>query len=301
MDVITASCISESSPPLEKLASVESKRPSSSKEGKPVRSRATTPTSRPSLPAKSRPSRNPTPTSRPTLLPSSKPIAPQPRSSTPVRPTLLPSSKPSKSGSRSSTPTRKPGMDRSSSSGKKIGSTVLKCRPSQDADPKPKRAASASRGRVSSHSSSSSSSCSSSSSSNEKPRQKSCSPTRVRAPISAGYKSGSKMLARSRGYGKGEDDDDVNPVVMGTKMVDRVVNMRKLAPPKQDEYVCKENTRKSSHENSGFGRSLSKKSLEMAMRHMVCLLLRVSFTYTSSCRMVCIILRVSFTPTHIIS
>lgn len=74
------------------------------------------------------------------------------------------------------------------------------------------------------------------------------------------------MLSRSRGYSN--VGDDVNPVVMGTKMVDRVVNMRKLAPPKQDEHVSQENPKKSSQENSGFGRSLSKKSLEMAIRHM---------------------------------
>ncbi|KAL8036724.1 hypothetical protein ABFX02_12G177000 [Erythranthe guttata] len=108
----------------------------------------------------------------------------------------------------------------------------------------------------------------SSSSSNEKPkpRQKSCSPPKVRASVvRSGYKTGSKILSRS----SNGVDDDVNPVLMGTKMVDRVVNMRKLAPPKQEEYaVSSDNTRKSSHENSGFGRSLSKKSLDMAIRHM---------------------------------
>lgn len=58
---------------------------------------------------------------------------------------------------------------------------------------------------------------------------------------------------------------------MGTKMVERVVNMRKLAPPKQDDYVSGgSNSRKSSSlEKTGFGRSLSKKSLDMAIRHMV--------------------------------
>ncbi|XP_057801242.1 uncharacterized protein LOC131016543 isoform X2 [Salvia miltiorrhiza] len=292
---ITASVIESSST----LASVEcctavSRRPSPSSSAR----RASTPTGRPS--AKSRPSRASTPTSRAALLPSSKPAAAQARSSTPVRPTSrssTPASRPSipvvsKSETRSATPTRKPvtpsttsASDRSSS-GKKIVSTVLKSsvpsrgaspvvksRPSkpsdllsssQDTDQNmkvssaPKRPASASRGRVSSHSTSS----------NEKPRQKSCSPARVRAPVSsAAHRTGSsKVMSRSRGYSNG--GDDVNPVVMGTKMVDRVVNMRKLAPPKQDEYASQENSRKSSQENSGFGRSLSKKSLEMAIRHM---------------------------------
>ncbi|KAL1543553.1 flocculation protein FLO11-like [Salvia divinorum] len=297
LDVTVTASASESS---STLSSVEcctavSRRPLSSSSAR----RAATPTARAS--GKSRPTLSSTPTtSRAALLPSSKPIAAQARSSTPVRPTprsSTPSSRPSlpiisKSGARSTTPTRKPATPTTisasdkSSSGKKISSTVLKSslpshgaspvvrsrpsRPSgllsssQDADknPKvssmPKRPASAARGRLSSHTSSSS---------NEKPRQKSCSPARARAPTSSATRTGSsKVVSRSRGYNNG--GDDVNPVVMGAKMVDRVVNMRKLAPPKQDEYASQENPRKPSQENSGFGRSLSKKSLEMAMRHM---------------------------------
>ncbi|XP_047975791.1 flocculation protein FLO11-like [Salvia hispanica] len=261
--------------------------------------RAATPTGRAS--GKSRPTRSSTPTtSRAALLPSSKPNAAPARSSTPVRPaprSSTPASRPSlpvvsKSGTRSTPPARKPATPTTvsasdkSSSGKKISSTVLKSslpsrgaspvvrsrpsRPSdalsssQDADgnPKvssmPKRPASAARERLSSNTSSSS---------NEKPRQKSCSPARARAPASSAPRTGSsRVMSRSRGCNNG--GDDVNPVVMGAKMVDRVVNMRKLAPPKQDEYVSQENPRKPSQENSGFGRSLSKKSLEMAMRHM---------------------------------
>ncbi|EPS68722.1 hypothetical protein M569_06052, partial [Genlisea aurea] len=60
-----------------------------------------------------------------------------------------------------------------------------------------------------------------------------------------------------------DDDDDaaLNPVLVGTKMVERVVNMRKLAPPDSSSLLL--NPKK-----AGFGRSLSKKSLEMAIRHM---------------------------------
>ncbi|KAJ0551492.1 hypothetical protein HanHA300_Chr07g0257741 [Helianthus annuus] len=60
----------------------------------------------------------------------------------------------------------------------------------------------------------------------------------------------------------------------GTKMVERVVNMRKLAPPKQDDKHEKHSphsnlsAKSSSPDTLGFGRSLSKKSLDMAMRHM---------------------------------
>lgn len=124
----------------------------------------------------------------------------------------------------------------------------------------PKRPASASRGRPAAPLSSPS---------KGKPRQKSCSPARSRGPISNARKSGSTTLSRSRGGGGGGGSDDVNPVLMGTMMVERVVNSRKLAPPKQDEHISLENPKRSSHENSGFGRSLSKKSLDMAMRHMV--------------------------------
>ncbi|XP_057808121.1 endochitinase A-like isoform X2 [Salvia miltiorrhiza] len=125
----------------------------------------------------------------------------------------------------------------------------------------PKRPASASRGRPSAISSPS----------KGKPRQKSCSPTKTRATVGNAYKNGSTTLSRSRGYSSragGGGGDDVNPVLMGTKMVERVVNSRKLAPPKQDELISVENPKRSSHENSGFGRSLSKKSLDMAIRHM---------------------------------
>ncbi|KAL8509160.1 hypothetical protein ACS0TY_016377 [Phlomoides rotata] len=250
---------------------------------KPAR-RAATPTGRPSLPVKSKATRSSTPTSRSTL-PSSKPISADRKPSTPLGPlprSSTPSSRPSipiisKSTPRSATPTRKPTTLDQSSSGRKTGlkslgpsrgaSPSVKSRPSKplemlsvshDASQNskvsmPKRPVSASRGRVvTGHLARS----------NDKPRRESYSPPRVRAPITCAYKTGSKILSRSR------NGDDVNPVVMGTKMVDRVVNMRKLAPPKQDEYVCHDNTKKSSHENSGFGRSLSKKSLDMAMRHM---------------------------------
>ncbi|KAI4384530.1 hypothetical protein MLD38_002672 [Melastoma candidum] len=67
-------------------------------------------------------------------------------------------------------------------------------------------------------------------------------------------------------------NDNVSPVVLGTKMVERVINMRKLAPPKQDEKHSAHSNLSgksaSSPDGSGFGRTLSKKSLDMAVRHM---------------------------------
>ncbi|KAL1193639.1 hypothetical protein V5N11_017534 [Cardamine amara subsp. amara] len=65
------------------------------------------------------------------------------------------------------------------------------------------------------------------------------------------YSSGDRSKGRSK------ISNDVNPVLMGAQMVERVVNMRKLPPPKQDDNM-----------SSGFGRTLSRSSLDMALRHM---------------------------------
>lgn len=54
-------------------------------------------------------------------------------------------------------------------------------------------------------------------------------------------------------------------------MVDRVTNMRKLVPPKQDDKnspMSNLSGKSSSPDSAGFGRTLSKKSLDMAIRHM---------------------------------
>ncbi|PON43519.1 hypothetical protein PanWU01x14_272920 [Parasponia andersonii] len=65
------------------------------------------------------------------------------------------------------------------------------------------------------------------------------------------------------------DSDEVSPVVIGTQMVERVVNMRKLAPPKREnDHSAHNYSGGKSSDSSGFGRSLSKKSLDMALRHM---------------------------------
>lgn len=73
----------------------------------------------------------------------------------------------------------------------------------------------------------------------------------------------------SRGHYK--INDNVSPVLIGTKMVERVINMRKLVPPKQDDKHSPHgnlSVKSSSPDSSGFGRTLSKKSLDMAIRHM---------------------------------
>ncbi|KAM2281141.1 hypothetical protein ACFX1S_041780 [Malus domestica] len=105
---------------------------------------------------------------------------------------------------------------------------------------------------------------------NVRPRRQSCSPSRGRAPNGISHTSGSSVPAFSRGHSK--VNDNVSPVLMGTKMVERVINMRKLAPPKQEDKHSPHGNHSgksaSSPDSSGFGRSLSKKSLDMAIRHM---------------------------------
>lgn len=130
----------------------------------------------------------------------------------------------------------------------------------------PERPASASRGRP--VGANARSSCVESGSKvGPRPRQQSCSPARGRT-TNSGANNGSRISMPSKRRNLSKGSDDVNPVLMGTKMVERVVNMRKLAPPKQDDQHTTSNS-SSGVESSGFGRTLSKKSLDMALRHMV--------------------------------
>ncbi|KAI3899788.1 hypothetical protein MKW92_021903 [Papaver armeniacum] len=261
--------------------------------------RSSTPTARSSTPsaASSAPSaRSSTPSAR-SSTPSARPSAASARSSTPTRPTVPAS----KTTSRTATPTRRPstpsnapslaGLTRSSSaikSGPPVtrnpvpssgSAPVMKSRPwkpsdmpgySHDAPPNlrtsmPARPVSASRGRPGGPSAGPATDIGS----NGRPRRQSCSPSRGRVPNGSVHNR-SSVPASSRAYANG--NDHVNPVLMGTQMVERVVNMRKLNPPKPDDPRSAHNnsTGKSSSslDSSGFGRSLSKKSLDMAMRHM---------------------------------
>uniref|UniRef100_A0A5B7BXW7 GPI-anchored protein PB15E9.01c n=1 Tax=Davidia involucrata TaxID=16924 RepID=A0A5B7BXW7_DAVIN len=293
-------------------SSAGNRRPSSSGGPTSTTSRPKTPTGRPTLPATAKPARPSTPTSRATLpsgkptapaMRASTPTRSTMRSSTPTARPSVPVA--SKSMSRSATPIRRPSTPSSvpsisappgrSSSVTKSGSTVLKnpvpsrgtsptvkSRPwnpsempgfSHDAPPNlrtsiSERPASASRGRPGAPNTRSSSI---ETSSNGRARRKSCSPSRGQAPNGTVSNNGSSMPAIRRAHSNGSSDN-VSPVVIGTKMVDRVVNTRKLAPPKQDDHLSSHNNHSgkssSSQENSGFGRTLSKKSLDMALRHM---------------------------------
>ncbi|KAG6531296.1 mucin-5AC-like isoform X2 [Zingiber officinale] len=239
-------------------------------------------------------SRPSTPTSRATIR--SKSQAPPPRSSTPVR-SSTPTSRPTvlttgNHSLRSTTPTRKPNTPNRpssiivsastasrSSTPSRGNSATIKSRPvkpadipgfSLDAPPNlrtslPDRPSSASRGRPGVLSRRSSSV---EPGPGARPRRQSCSPSRGRAP-NGGTQRVNSVQAPSKLQQSGAN---VNPIAIGNKMVELTVNMRRLVPLKQHDYRSTNSslsTRSSlSPGSTGFGRSLSKQSLDMAFRHM---------------------------------
>ncbi|XP_052295579.1 uncharacterized protein LOC102609893 isoform X3 [Citrus sinensis] len=272
----TKSSISASKP------TVSASKPMVSASKPTVPARSSTPsrsTARSSTPSRST-ARSSTPTSRPSSIPPSKSTS---RASTPTRRPSTPSSAPSVSAPpvKSSPSATKPALTTSKNPVSSHGtSPTVKSRPwnpskmpgfSLDAPPNlrtsvPERPLSATRGRPGAPSPRSSSV---EPVSNGRPRRQSCSPSRARASNGIMHLSGSSVPAFSRGYSK--VNDNVSPVVIGTKMVERVINMRKLAPPKQDDKHSPHSNltgKTSSPDSLGFGRTLSKKSLDMAIRHM---------------------------------
>ncbi|CAA0836613.1 Unknown protein [Striga hermonthica] len=271
-------------------------RPTSNKpvvaSSKPTATSAISSRSAPVATSSSKPSRSSTPTtSRPTIS-SSRPAA---RSSTPTSrlPTAARSSTPTRSTgptttaptarstSRASTPTRRPANGTPAPTQPKSPTVRPKMwKPSEmpgfslDAPPNLRtsiadRPPSAARGRPGPGPGQRSSSV-------ERVRRQSCSPARGRpANTISSRSSGSSVPVPGLSRLHAKANDNVSPVLVGTKMVERVINMRKLAPPKQDVIKNSNSPHgnlsgksSSSPDSSGFGRTLSKKSLDMAIRHM---------------------------------
>ncbi|KAH0677994.1 hypothetical protein KY285_025795 [Solanum tuberosum] len=264
--------------------------------------RSSTPTSRSTLPSAK--STVPTRSSTPTARSSARSSTPTRNSSTLATRASIPGSK---STSRAATPTRRPTSVSSTANAtapsikspssvtpattttarnpgaSRPSSPTVKPRPwkpsdipglSYDAPPNLRtslsdRPTSATRGRPGAPSARSSSI---EPVTNGRVRRQSCSPARGRPPNGVVRSSGSSVPipAMSRLHAKA--NDNVSPGMVGTKMVERVINMRKLAPPaKQDNKHSPRNNlyaHSSSPDSTGFGRTLSKKSLDMAMRHM---------------------------------
>ncbi|XP_027335260.1 mucin-5AC [Abrus precatorius] len=236
--------------------------------------RSSTPTSRPTLPPSRSTSRASTPTRRPSIEPSIS--ASSVKASSSPKPATVTSRQPTPvtARQRATVTSRQPVPSRGTS-------PTVRSRPwkpsempgfSLDAPPNlrttlPERPLSATRGRPGAPTSRSSSVEPSSSG---RPRRQSCSPSRGRSSNGTVHISGNSMPAVSRGHSK--VNDNVSPVVIGNKMVERVINMRKLAPPMIDDKNSPRSNlsgkSSSSPDSSGFGRTLSKKSLDMAIRHM---------------------------------
>ncbi|KAL1351851.1 hypothetical protein HN51_015722 [Arachis hypogaea] len=291
-------------------STTSNKKPSSSGPPSSASSRSSTPSGRSTLPSSTKTSRPSTPSSRPTLTsakpaaPSLRSSTPTTQStskgSTPTSRSSSTAPKASQRSAtpnlRSSTPSRILGVSapltRPSSASKARPAAAknpaqsrgispsVKSRPwepsqmpgfSLDAPPNlktslPERPASVTRSRPGAPSRPPSSS--GEATSNEKPRRQSSAPSKGRPSTGSAYSGQTSLHALSGA--RFTDGDEDSPVVIGTKMVERVVNMRKLAPPKHvDHHSANNNSNgKSSSGSSGFGTTLSKKSLDMAMRHM---------------------------------
>ncbi|KAI5670509.1 hypothetical protein M9H77_10873 [Catharanthus roseus] len=228
-------------------------------------SRSSTPTTRPTIPASKSTSRAATPTRRPSTVSNttntSGPPVKSPSSSTVSR--VVSSTAKNPAPPRASSPTVKPRPWKPS---EMPGFSL-------DAPPNlrtslPDRPISANRGRPGAPSVRSSSV---EPLSNGRIRRQSCSPARGRPPNGIIHSSGSSVPVPAVNRLHAKANDNVSPVLIGTKMVERVINMRKLAPPKQDDKHSPHSNlsaKSSSPDSSGFGRTLSKKSLDMAIRHM---------------------------------
>ncbi|CAI9773989.1 unnamed protein product [Fraxinus pennsylvanica] len=228
--------------------------------------RSSTPTTRSSIPASKSTSRAATPTRRPTSTSSAPSMSAarvnSPTSSSVTKPVSNAAKNPAPP--RSNSPTVRPRPWKPS----EMPGFSLDAPPNLRTSLPPDRPPSATRGRPGAPSSRSSSV---ERSSNERVRRQSSSPARGRLPSGIIHSSGSSVPVPSVNRLRAKANDNVSPVLYGTKMVERVINMRKLAPPKQDDKHSPHSNlsgKSSSPESTGFGRTLSKKSLDMAIRHM---------------------------------
>ncbi|AAF07827.1 hypothetical protein AtNW77_Chr3g0164191 [Arabidopsis thaliana] len=229
---------------------------------------------------------NPRPSSASSKKPVSRPATPTRRPSTPTGPSIVSSKAPSRGTSPSPTVNS---LSKAPSRGTSPSPTLNSSRPwkppempgfSLEAPPNLRttladRPVSASRGRPGVASAPGSRSGSiergggPTSGGSGNARRQSCSPSRGRAPIGNTNGSLTGVRGRAKASNGGSGCDNLSPVAMGNKMVERVVNMRKLGPPRLTENGGRGSGKSSSAFNSlGYGRNLSKSSIDMAIRHM---------------------------------
>ncbi|KAL2555671.1 proline-rich family protein [Forsythia ovata] len=228
--------------------------------------RSSTPTTRSSVPASKSTSRAATPTRRPTSMSSATSTSAakvnSPTSSSVTKP--VPTAAKNPVPPRSNSPTVRPRPWKPS----EMPGFSLDVPPNLRTSLPPDRPPSATRGRPGAPSSRSSSV---EPISNGRVRRQSCSPARGRPASGIIHSSGSSVPVPAVNRFHAKANDNMSPVLYGTKMVERVVHMRKLAPPKQDDKHSPRSNlsgKSSSPDSTGFGRTLSKKSLDMAIRHM---------------------------------
>lgn len=253
--------------------------------------KSSVPTTRSTGPAPSRPStptaRSIVPASRSTVPPSkslSRPSTPTRRPSTPSlsQSSHYPSIRSSSASKISSMPSRYPPASRGNSPSPKPRPSQPPLLPgfSPDTPPNlrttmPERPPSATRGRPGAPSSVRPTTEIASASSRQ--RRQSCSPSVTRGRVSnESHHNDRSMLRTNKPQINGTEV--TIPVVLGNKMVDKVMSARPATRRHEDQAISRCNTStlqnkrlvKStpSPDSSGFGRTISKSSLDMALRHM---------------------------------
>ncbi|KAH9301387.1 hypothetical protein KI387_012970, partial [Taxus chinensis] len=306
-------------PMVRPLAAIKTSRLSDSQANSSLKSRKSGSTSRqttPSYAAAKKPpttssnstpsSRSSTPSSRssvPAYKPSSRPST---RSLTPVQRSSTPAQKPSTTAQQSANPrlTQNNPPSGRSSSVSKASSLVsrnpvlsqgtlptVKSRPLQpssivgfsiETPPNlrtniPGRATSANRGRPGAPSSAQSRTGAPISS--DKPKRQSCSPSVTRGRVSNESLNGNSTKSTLQTKKNSNDMQGAVAAVVGSKMVEKLMNSRRSTPQGKLEEVTNQfvgstlGTKMSvksvpSEDSTGFGRTISKKSLDMALRHM---------------------------------
>eukprot|EP01018_Ginkgo_biloba_P002513 Gb_23581 [translate_table: standard] len=254
-------------------ANASSRKPSATTPTAAVSSRPSTPTARSTVSASKSSSRSSTRSSTPVRRSSAPTLsqnssAPPGRSSSVSKASTMPARNPAPS--RGTSPSVRPRPLQPSS----IPGFSLETPPNLRTS-MPERPVSANRGRPGAPSSARSTTETPTA---NKPRRQSCSPSVTRGRIANdSHNSDRSNFRTSKSHGNGTEG--AVPVVLGSKMVEKVMNARRSVSQGQEDQATTRSITStmqakrpvksiSSQDSTGFGRTLSKKSLDMALRHM---------------------------------